>query len=276
MTDLRLYLLGLPRLEYQGSTVRFERRKALALAAYLALSDHPQSRDTVADLLWPNLNREHGRTALRSTLRTLTTPIRVEWIEADRTTLRVNREQVWVDVHAFTKLLSESSLHQHSAETVCDTCAVLFRQALALYPADFMAGFSLSDSLEYDDWQMAQREWLRREYADVLRRLSLYYAGAQQYDQAIKIAQQWLVTDPLHEPAHRQLMRLYAASGQRSEALRHTGRPSRFWTRNWRRHRKTRPSSFTKASSTAKPPQRCSQRRSVHPLQACCRRCLRW
>ncbi len=96
----------------------------------------------------------------------------------------------------------------------------LYSQALELYQADFMAGFSLSDSVDYDDWQMSQREWLRREYADIHRRLSVYYADLQQYDQAIKYAQQWLAIDTFHEPAHRQLMRLYAANGQRAEALR--------------------------------------------------------
>jgi len=74
--------------------------------------------------------------------------------------------------------------------------------------------------LAFDDWQLSQREWLRREFADVQRRLSVYYAEAQEYTQAIKYAQQWLLIDELHEPAHRQLMRLYATNGQRSEALR--------------------------------------------------------
>ena len=220
MNELRLYLLGLPRIEVQGQPVKIERRKALALAAYLALAEHRQSRDTIADLLWPELDREHGRSALRSTLRALTTPIPFEWIEADRTTLLLKRDDVWVDVHEFMALLSGSESHGHSSDVVCDQCVPLYQQALELYNADFMAGFSLSDSVDYDDWQMSQREWLRREFADIQRRLSVYYAEAQQYAQAIKYAQQWLSTDPLHEPAHRQLMRLYAANGQRAEALR--------------------------------------------------------
>src|SRR5690606_19157927 len=89
-----------------------------------------------------------------------------------------------------------------------------------LYEADFLKGFHLPDSAEYEDWQLAQREWLRREVADIHRRLSSYYAESGQYHQAIKYAHQWLAIDMLHEPAHRQLMRLYAANGQRSEAMR--------------------------------------------------------
>jgi DNA-binding SARP family transcriptional activator len=220
VTDLRLYLLGLPRIEFQGQPVKLERRKGLALAAYLILSDQPQSRDRVATLLWPDLDQKHGRWALRSTLRALTAPIPVEWIESDRTTLGYKRDVVWVDAREFSKILSASDSHEHSPDVLCDQCASLYNQALTLYQSDFMTGFSLPDSLEYDDWQLSQREWLRRDFAGVLRRLTDYYANSTQYEQAIRYAEHWLVTDPLHEPAHRQLMRLYAANGQRAEALR--------------------------------------------------------
>lgn len=220
MDEVRLFLFGMPRLEYQGQPIKLERRKAMALAAYLALAGRRQSRDVIADLLWSDLDREHGRSALRSTLRALTTPIPFEWIEADRTTLMLKRDAVWVDVNSFTALLSESETHGHNLDTICDACVPLYRQALELYQADFMAGFGVAESVEYDDWQQSQREWLRREHADIFRRLSVYYAEAQQYDQAIKYAQQWLSVDSFHEPAHRQLMRLYAANGQRAEALR--------------------------------------------------------
>src|SRR5215207_2300798 len=220
MNELQLYLLGLPRVEFRGNPVRIERRKALALAAYLALSDHAHRRDMVADLLWPALDRDHGRSALRSTLRALTTAIPLEWIEADRTTLRLRRDMVSVDVHAFMALLAGNETHGHSLDAICDDCVTLYKQALALYQSDFMSAFSLSDSVDYDDWQLSQREWLCREFADILRRLSDYYATTQQYAQALRYAQQWLASDTLHEPAQRQLMRLYAASGQSAEAIR--------------------------------------------------------
>ena len=220
MDELQLCLFGIPRIEYQGRPIRIERRKAIALAAYLALAGKRHSRDVVADLLWPDLDREHGRSALRSTLRALTAAIPAVWIEADRTSLVLKRDAVWVDVHVFTSLLSGNQAHGHSADLVCDQCVPLYSQALELYQAEFMAGFSLSDSPDYDDWQMSQREWLRREVAEVYRRLAGYYAERERYDHAIKFALQWLSIDTFHEPAHRQLMRLYAANGQRAEALR--------------------------------------------------------
>src|SRR5690606_2541980 len=54
----------------------------------------------------------------------------------------------------------------------------------------------------------------------VLREMAHYEAKAERYESAIAHARRWLALDELHEPAHRLLMRLFAACGQRSEALR--------------------------------------------------------
>ncbi len=220
MTELKLFLFGTPRLEYRDQAIPVNRRKALALAAYLALAEQPQSRDAVAALLWPDLDQARARAALRSTLPALTSPIPVSWLEADRSTLVVQHEAIWIDVDAFRGLLARSRSHPHDADTVCTECVAILNQAIDLYQADFMAGFSLADSVEYDDWQLRQREWLSRELSGCLRRMSNYYSAQGQIATAIDLAQRWLALDPLHEAAHRQLMRLYAANGQRTEALR--------------------------------------------------------
>jgi tetratricopeptide (TPR) repeat protein len=133
----------------------------------------------------------------------------------------IKLDVVWVDVHAFSTVLSESDTHGHSASAMCAQCVTLFEKGIVLYQSGFMEGFYLADCPDFEAWQIAEHEWLRREFADMLRRLSGYFADLRQYAQAIKHTQHWLATDPLHEPAHRQLMRLYAANGQRAEALRY-------------------------------------------------------
>ena len=83
-----------------------------------------------------------------------------------------------------------------------------------------MDGFSLDDSAEYDDWERVQREWLQRELARVLARLAAHHGEQRAFDVALDYARRWLALDQLHEPAHRMMMQLYAASGQRAEAVR--------------------------------------------------------
>jgi DNA-binding SARP family transcriptional activator len=220
MSDLQLYLLGTPRIEFQGKPIKIARRKALALAAYLALAEQRQSRDIVAGLLWPDLDDEHARSALRSALYSLTTSVPVEWIDADRMTVGLIREAVWVDVGAFTSVLLQRCANDHGLEIICPNCVQLNEKAAGLYASGFLYGFSLPDSLEFDGWQLAQQEWLRWEYGGLQRRLSHYYAESGAIHLAIQHSQLWLGLDTLHEPAHRQLMRLYAANGQRAEAIR--------------------------------------------------------
>ncbi len=83
-----------------------------------------------------------------------------------------------------------------------------------------MAGFSLRDSISFDDWQLFEAENQRRELSGVLERL-VRGAGAEgRWQQAIDHCHRWISLDPLHEPGHRRLMQLYAWNGQRSAALR--------------------------------------------------------
>ena len=89
-----------------------------------------------------------------------------------------------------------------------------------MYQSDFMAGFTLPDAPGFDEWQFFQAEELRRSLADALRRLIKSHTSRGEYTQAIPYARRWLSLDPLHEPAQRRLMQLYAWSGQQSAALR--------------------------------------------------------
>ncbi len=51
--EIRVSLFGYPRVECQGETVAIPRRKALALLAYLCVTQSHHSRDVLASLLWP-------------------------------------------------------------------------------------------------------------------------------------------------------------------------------------------------------------------------------
>jgi predicted ATPase len=91
---------------------------------------------------------------------------------------------------------------------------------VALYRADFLAGFTLPDAPDFDEWQFFQRETLRRSLAGVLIALATAYQEQGDWERAIGSSRRWLALDPLHEPAHRHLMQLYALSGQTAAAQR--------------------------------------------------------
>ena len=92
-------------------------------------------------------------------------------------------------------------------------------RAEALYRDDFMAGFTLRDAPDYDDWLHFTADGLRQQFAAVLGRLVTLAVGSGDLDAATGHARRWLAVEPLHEPAHQALIQLYAWTGQRSAAL---------------------------------------------------------
>lgn len=218
MADLKLHLFGVPRFEFQGQAVEGIRRKSCALAAYLAMTERPQTREALAVMFWPDQDDEHSRTSLRSSLHNLTSLFPVEWLDADRQLVSIKINAVDIDVRNFLDGLMQTRQHLHSDGELCDACLAALNQVVYLYKDNFLAGFTLPDSLEFDNWQTTQREWLSRECIGALRRLAEYTAVTDP-QRAITYVQRWLEINILDERAHRMLMQLYTANGQRTEAL---------------------------------------------------------
>jgi len=221
LSSVIFYLLDSPRLEQDGRLVQVDTRKAIALLAYLAVTSKQHGRDTLATLLWPDYSQSNARAALRRTLSALHRALGGPLVEASREVLWLPKEaDLWVDVNDFYSNLQQTGAHGHPTGQVCPECIPYLERAVKLYRGHFMSGFTLRDSIEFDDWQFMQSESLRRELANALERLVLAYKAAKRFDEAISSAQRWLSLDALHEPAHRQLMQLYSLAGKRSAALR--------------------------------------------------------
>lgn len=220
MSRLTLRLFGTPRIECDGSPVVVDTRKAVALLAYLALTRQQQSRDTLAALLWPDYDQSHARATLRRTLSALNKALSAEGLTIDRETITLNPgADLFVDVDSFHRALAACKTHGHAVTDVCEACIPLLNEAVGLYSGDFLSGFNLRDSPTFENWQFFQAESLRRELGGALERLTRYLGDHGASERAIGFARRWLALDPLHEPAHRYLMLLYAQSGQRSAAL---------------------------------------------------------
>ncbi len=219
MSNLALFLFGPPRIELDDTPIKISRHKAIALMAYLSVTAETHSRNTLATLLWPNQDQHRARAALRRILVTLNKAGIGPWLKADRETIALEYNQnLWVDVTQFRQQLATCLVTEEDyAGTVC---IPVLTQAVNLYQADFLTGFSLRDSSGFDEWQLFQTENLRYDLTSALARLIRCHSALGEFDPAIAYARRWLKIDPLYELAHRQLMQLYAWSGQRTIALR--------------------------------------------------------
>lgn len=221
MPLLSLHLLGPPRIEVSGEPIQVDTRKAIALLAYVTITRERHRRDSLVNLLWPEYDQCHGRTTLRRTLYALRKALPDDWLDVDREAIGLHpRAEIWLDVEEFRSCQAECLTHDHEPSEVCTACLAPLTRAAELYRGDFLAGFGLKDSFDFDDWQFFQTEALRREFGSVLARLVRCYSAQGAFQPAIRYAREWLALDRLEEDAHRWLMCLYAWSGQRAAALR--------------------------------------------------------
>lgn len=222
MPRLAAYLFGAPRYTLDGIPLDLDHQKPVALLAYLLFNGQVQTRDSLAALFWPD--DQQARAFLRNNLYIIRKALGQagkHWLYTDRETVLFQPDaDVWVDVAAFRHGLTSCPTASHPVHELCSVCVARLEEAVALYHADFLAGFTLRACPAFDEWQFFQSERLRHELVGGLQKLLTAYTQQHAWDAAIPSAQRWLALDPLHEPAHRQLMQLYHYADRPSAALR--------------------------------------------------------
>ncbi|MEM7029525.1 MAG: protein kinase, partial [Chloroflexota bacterium] len=220
MQTIHLFLFGTPRLVKDNIPLTLNYRKALALLAYLAVTGQVHGRDTLATLLWPQETQAIARTYLRRELARLRKVIGADYFVADRETLGLNTTaNWWVDVAAFQEHVMGAEGCTHDETTVCDTCLPHLQAAADYYRDDFLVGFTLPDSPDFDEWQFFQNEALRQDLVTILKRLCS--TGQTLNDESsLPYARRWVALEPLSELAHRRVMQLYSQLGQQAAAMR--------------------------------------------------------
>jgi len=203
---LNLALLGPPQIEYDGRPVHFDTRKAIALLALVSMSEQPLSRDRLAVLLWPDSDDERSRGALRRTVSVTAAGVG-DALVVSRTTIALDESKVRVDAGEFRRLV-----------TAGDTESLV--KACALYRGDFLTGFAVRDSPDFDDWANSTAEDLRQRLSIALEALVTARVADGELDEALELARRWVALDVLHEPAQQATIRALAMTGQRSAALR--------------------------------------------------------
>ena len=209
MHDLELSLLG--GLEVTSDAVAGAplARKARGLLAYLAL--HPrqaQSREKLAALFWSGIPEAQARMNLRQALsglrKALSSADGVHLLTAgDHISLDLNG--LAIDVERFEALVEQSTTDS-------------LEQALALYRGDLLDGFSLKEEA-FEEWIVAERVRLRLRAIDALEKLIADYRAKQDHARWLRAAVRLLTLDPLREDIHREIIRIHAAQGHLSSAV---------------------------------------------------------
>jgi predicted ATPase/DNA-binding SARP family transcriptional activator len=217
---LTLEFLGLPQLHLDDQPLATDRRKTMALLAYLTVNGigrpgQRHSRESLSTLLWPDYEQSRAFTNLRRTIWEIHQILGEGWLIADRGSLYWNEEaDLDLDVARFENLLVQGRAQTES--TLRISCLT---EAVDLYRNHFLTGFSLKDAHPFNDWALTQGEDLHRKFSDALTLLVESHCAIHQVDTAIQYARRLVTLDPLNETAHRQLMEVYLQAGQHSAAI---------------------------------------------------------
>jgi predicted ATPase/DNA-binding SARP family transcriptional activator len=213
----------------------FESNKVRGLLAYLAVeaTGVAHSRSSLAELLWPGYGEEQARASLRQSLHHLRKSLgddrqqsvpdaleQPEFLLVTRQTIQFNPDADYaVDVAQFADLLTQCSQHAHPQLAVCPTCLPRLRQALALYRGDFLAGFAVDDSTEFEEWRRYKQEELHIQALDLLATLTDAAEASGDYTAARHYARRQIELEPWRDIAHRRLIQILARSGDRRAAI---------------------------------------------------------
>jgi len=217
---LKIYTFGGLSIQQIGNPVNnFVSRKADALFVYLAHERGEHPRELLGELLWDDLTQTRTMGNLRTVLSSLQNQL-APYLIVTRQTIAINPDvQLWLDTQEFETELDHIEKQAAIQGGISRTAATSLKNILELFKGDFLAGFNLRDSRGFEGWQMLQRERLRGRVIEAKHRLVEHHLETHQYGTGIVQALNLLQLDPLWEDTHRQLMLLYAQSGQRSAAI---------------------------------------------------------
>jgi predicted ATPase/DNA-binding SARP family transcriptional activator/DNA-binding CsgD family transcriptional regulator len=185
-------------------------RKAAALIKLLALAPrHRLHREQVMDLLWPDSGRKAAsnslRRALHATRSILDPSVGSRYLVSEDESLVLSPNgTLWVDAEAFEEA---AAMARRSRDLAA------YRVAIDLY-----AGELLPED-RYEEWAEEKREILRATYLSLLVELAALYEERGEYGPAVEVLRSTITEEPTYEEAHAGLIRLYALSDQRGQAL---------------------------------------------------------
>jgi pimeloyl-ACP methyl ester carboxylesterase/DNA-binding SARP family transcriptional activator len=199
-----LCLLGPPELRGSAEVLPLNLRpKAVALLAYLALTDGPQPRSRLAELLFPEAR--NPRDSLRWYLSYLQR--------------RLPNALVLDRVSASAQIATDALAFRCGAARILEGCSVPdAAETLALYRGDLCAGLVVSASADFDNWLYVQEDELRRRFRRATQMFARTALAEGQGAMAVSPLQQLTTVDPYFEEGHVLLVEALETAGEGAHA----------------------------------------------------------
>ena len=206
VSQIRVFGFGSGRVEVGGEAIpsaAWGSVTARQLLFYM-LIHKKRTREEIAAAFWPDLTTRKAKATFHTTKFRLSRALGQDAIDFDGRLYTLHPDlAIWFDVNRFGQCLSAWRETQDVDVLV---------EAVDLYTGDFLTEC-------YMDWCEIEREALRVSCLEASATLAERLLARRQYRRAIRALRSALAFEPARETFHQQLMRAYALSGERSQAL---------------------------------------------------------
>jgi len=221
MPILTVNVLGGLAIKYPAEELaQMRSRKAEALLVYVLLSEKESfEREELATLFWEDMPEQEALTNLRVTLAALKKAV-PDALAISRRRVSFNPETcVSCDALALSSVTRDHLGEDYSrTDQSLENCRLIAAE-LGNYKGDFLQGFFIRNALAFDDWASYKREILRNILINSAQIIIGNFYRLGEHREGITLANQLLFLDPFNEAAYQWLIKLYAADGQRDDAL---------------------------------------------------------
>ena len=202
----QLTVLGPFRLEGPAGRVDLANRKLCGLLAYLTCAGPgPHSRDKLMTLFWGSHFEAQARQNLRQALYRLRQSLGEDIFQSEDESVSLRAGQLACDLLRFEALVATGSPEA-------------LEQAAALYGGEFLSDVAIKQEA-WTEWLTTQRSRIENLAVAAMIGLAERELAQGRPERALAAASHAIAIDRLREAAYRQLMRVLAATGRRTEAV---------------------------------------------------------
>jgi DNA-binding SARP family transcriptional activator len=178
---------------------------------YFFVLDRPLvTRAEICETFWPDLHIDQAVNVFHVTKRRLHKALDLDVLVHLDGYYQINPEiKVDYDVELFTTALIRARESENA-----DVALDYWQEAAELYRGQFLQGHT-------EDWILERRHDFLTGYLEAMQAIAQHRLNQDRPEQALAMLVRAVAEDELYEPIHRDIMRLYADMGRRSEAAAH-------------------------------------------------------
>lgn len=205
--QLTVYALGVGKVFYNGKEVLHWDGPLTRRLFYYLLDRGPASRTQIFETFWPNLPVREATNVFHVTKRKMNETIGVDVTDyVDRHYRIADSVKLYYDVHVFEHAMAEADAG------FGDESIAGWQRAIKIYRHDFLM-------LEQTPWAVERRAELRQHYAQALISMARTYQKYNQPEQALNHYLRALISAPMREDLHLQVMKLQQDAGRPADAI---------------------------------------------------------